>query len=128
MKKEVNLFLGSSIIYQWDTCYYFSDYNNLNLGVEGLTIESINKSFYPKIDTVTSMKIKNIIVYIGSNDIVKNNSKVENILSNIISFLFFLRETFPKSNIIYIAILKTPRRTDTQKKKLDYINKKIKNY
>ena len=97
MKKEVNLFLGSSIIYQWDTSYYFSDYNNLNLGVEGLTIESISKSFYPKINTVTSMKIKNIIVYIGSNDIVKTNSKVENILFNIISFLFFYVKLFRKA-------------------------------
>jgi lysophospholipase L1-like esterase len=73
------------------------------------------------------MKFQNIILYIGSNDITQDKNESD-IIKNIIDFISMLRANFKKTNIFFISIFKSPDRTSTQLNKIDYINKKIRDY
>jgi hypothetical protein len=54
--------------------------------------------------------------------------KGDDIIKNIIDFITVLRANFKKSKIILIALFKSQDRTAVQLKKIDYINKKIRDY
>jgi lysophospholipase L1-like esterase len=124
MEKERILFVGSSIIEQWNTCVEFPE--SINLGISGQTTkEFITK----KIEKVANTKeIHNIVVYIGSNDIGKNRNPTE-IIQNTIEILIKLQKNFPKiKRIIYVAIMKSPSRTEIQKKKIEKVNMKMREF
>ena len=73
------------------------------------------------------MKFQNIILYIGSNDVTQDINE-NDIIKNIIDFITLLRANFKISKIILIALFKSPDRTANQLKKIEYINKKIRDY
>jgi hypothetical protein len=43
--KRTNLFLGSSIISEWDTSRFFPNHQNINLGISGLKSSDLNKKY-----------------------------------------------------------------------------------
>jgi len=125
---EKNLFLGSSIISKWNVCHFFPKSANINLGVTGMTTDKLNVNYESIITNIDFNKgIKNIIVYIGSNDVELRKNE-NDIVINICSFLNLLQNNNKKAKIIYIAIMKTPNTRNEQLKKIEYINKKIKEF
>jgi len=128
MEIKTNLFLGSSIISEWDTSHFFPNQQNINLGISGMkSSDLVNKYSVLFTDTYNNMKFQNIILYIGSNDVTQDKNEAD-IIKNIIDFIALLRTNFKKSKIIFIALFKSEDRTAAQLKKIDYINKKIKDY
>jgi lysophospholipase L1-like esterase len=73
------LFLGSSIIERWDTDIPINNY--VNLGISGLTTNELME-YYSILSKYKCTKIEKIIIYIGSNDIVKKNQP-DKIVDNI---------------------------------------------
>lgn len=122
MEKEITLFVGSSIIKKWNTSLYFP--NSINLGIAGLTTQGL---ITQGLITQVNKSITNIVVYIGSNDIKKTNPT--QIITNTTEFILLLENNFPHiKQIIYVAILKSPSRTEIQKKKIDYVNRKMREF
>jgi len=78
-------------------------------------------------DKYKNIKIQNIILYIGSNDITQNKNESD-IIKNIIDFIASLQFNFKKAKIFYISIFKSQDITTEQLNKIDYINKKIRDY
>ena len=125
MNKNTNLFLGSSIISEWDTSHFFPNFQNINLGISGLTSYELKDKYTMLLtDKYSKTKISNIFLYIGSND-VTNNKIVTDILNNIVEFISLLQTKFQNTKIYYIAIFKSPCRNTNDLKKIDYINNKL---
>jgi lysophospholipase L1-like esterase len=125
MNKNTNLFLGSSIISQWDTSHFFPNFQNINLGISGLTSYELKEKYSMLFtDKYTKTKINNIFLYIGSNDVTKNIN-MSDILNNIVKFITLLQTKFQNTKIYYIAIFKSPCRNTNELKKIDYINNKL---
>lgn len=128
MEIKTNLFLGSSIISEWDTSHFFPNQQNINLGISGMKSSSLNEKYSVLFtDKYKNMKFQNIILYVGSNDVTQDINETD-ILKNIIDFVETLRASFKKSKIILIALFKSQDRTAYQLKKIDYINKKLRDY
>ena len=128
METKTNLFLGSSIISEWDTSHFFPNQQNVNLGISGMkSSDLVNKYSVLFTDKYKNMKFQNIILYIGSNDVTQDINE-NDIIKNIIDFITLLRANFKISKIILIALFKSPDRTANQLKKIEYINKKIRDY
>jgi lysophospholipase L1-like esterase len=126
MREKRTLFLGSSIIKRWKTSKIFT--NSLNLGIEGLTSRELQKEY----TQISSLKnYKNIILYIGSNDITHHltTSPIE-IYTNITEFISsqFQFSQNQNQNIIFVAILKSPNRTEIENKQIDFINRKMREF
>jgi len=118
-EKITTLFIGSSIIKRWKTSKTFT--NSLNLGIEGLTSRELQKEY-----TQTSLKhYKNIILYIGSNDITHHLTSPIQIYTNITEFISQFSQN---QNIIFVAILKSPNRTEIENKQIDFINRKMREF
>jgi len=118
MEKERTLFVGSSIIQKWNTSLYFP--NSINLGIGGLTTEGLK--------TQVNKSITNIVVYIGSNDITKKTNPTQ-IITNTTEFILLLQKKYPHiKQIIYVAIMKCPSRTEIQNKKIDEVNRKMREF
>ena len=126
--ERTNLFLGSSIISKWDTSHFFPNQQNINLGISGLKSSDLNKKYSVLFtDKYKNIKIQNVILYIGSNDITQDKNESD-IIKNTIDFIASLQFNFKKSKIFYVSIFKSQDRTAAQLNKIDYINKKIRDY
>ena len=121
MKKErtTTILLGSSIIERWP----IQEKNIENLGISGLT----SRELMEKYKEIPKTKSKNIILYIGSNDITHNIS-INEIYRNITEFILSINLNTSKTNIIFVAILKSPDRTIQQIQKIDIINRKMREF
>ena len=112
------LLLGSSIIERWPPTP-----NTLNLGISGLTSKQLMESYMHS----DILKKRNIILYIGSNDITQNpNISPTEIYENITEFISQIQIQI--KNIIFVAILKSPKRTTPQKNKIDMVNRKMREF
>ena len=122
MKKErtTTILLGSSIIERWPITN-IKEKNIENLGISGLISRELMEKYKEILKTKT--KSKNIILYIGSNDITHNIS-INEIYRNITEFIL----SIPKTNIIFVAILKSPDRTIQQIQQIDIINRKMREF
>jgi lysophospholipase L1-like esterase len=120
------ILLGSSIIER------FPQNSFLNLGISGLTTEELQQTYLPILlqnQNQNQNQNPNIILYIGSNDISKSNSNsktTQQIYHNITEFILSI-SNFAK-NIVFVAILKSPNRTNTQIQKIDTINRKMREF
>lgn len=121
-----NIFIGSSIIEQWS--YPHSD--SLNLGISGLTSDELQKKYTTLLQSILIKNQKqNLVIYIGSNDITHHpHTSPLQIYTNITEFISQYQYQYPHTNIIFIAILKSPNRTDSQNKKINYINRKMREF
>jgi lysophospholipase L1-like esterase len=126
--ERTNLFLGSSIISKWDTSHFFPNQQNINLGISGLKSSDLNKKYSVLYtDKYKNLKIQNIILYVGSNDITQNKNE-NDIVKNIIEFIASIQSNFKKAKIFYISIFKSQDITTEQLNKIDFINKKLREY
>ena len=113
MQKERTILLGSSIIERWPSDKYIPI--SLNLGLTSRELMHSYNRIPPQ---------KNIILYIGSNDITKNIETNE-IYQNITEFIMTIMKN---QHIFFVAILKSPNRTKPQIQKIDTINRKMREF
>jgi len=116
-------FLGSSIIQKWHTTTCIQ--NSINLGVSGLTSNDLTQTYVSKMRQFAHSK--NIILYIGSNDVRKKHDSITTV-KNISTFLDLLCEVCPKANVFYVSIIKSPIRTQKQLSEITLINNKIRQF
>ena len=115
-----SILLGSSIIERWP----IKDKNIKNLGIAGLTSKELMESYRNECKMYNN--VKNVILYIGSNDITHNpHISTTEIYKNITEFITQINK---KINIIFVAILKSPKRTIEQIEKINTINRKMREF
>jgi lysophospholipase L1-like esterase len=109
-KPPVNpvLFVGSSSIRKWDDLtQVFASYNALNRGVGGTIINDI--TFYLN-DIVFPYKPRQIILYVGENDIVDEKTTADSVLNRTVALYKAIRLKLPTVPIAYISIKPSPSR------------------
>jgi len=108
------LFVGSSSIRKWDDLQLdFGSYNVLNRGIGGAVISDI--SYYVQ-DLVFDYAPRQIVLYVGENDIVVANETPDIILSKTIALYKSIRAKLPYVPIVYIAMKPSPSRDKYMKK------------
>ena len=109
-KAPVNpvLFVGSSSIRKWDDCtQVFAKYNALNRGIGGAVINDI--TFYLN-DIVFPYQPKQIVLYVGENDLVNDKVTPDTVLNRTIRLYQGIRAKLPTVPIVYISIKPSPSR------------------
>lgn len=102
------LFLGSSSIRKWEHLQQaFGVYNVMNRGIGGAVINDI--TFYLK-DIVFPYKPRQIVLYVGENDVVSKNETADTILNRTIRLYQGIRSKLPTVPIVYIALKPSPSR------------------
>jgi len=119
------LFVGSSSIRKWDNLQLeFGKYNVLNRGVGGTVINDI--AFYLN-DLVFAYEPRQIVLYVGENDVVNEASTADTILNRTIRLYMLIRAKMPEVPLVYIAMKPSPSREKFVQKVID-ANSKIKAY
>jgi lysophospholipase L1-like esterase len=102
------LFVGSSSIRKWDDLQIvFGKYNVLNRGVGGTVINDIN---YYLDDIVFPYQPRQIVLYVGDNDVPDAKVTPDSILQRTIRLYGHLRTKLPNVPLVYIAIKPSPSR------------------
>lgn len=102
------LFVGSSSIRKWDHLQQaFGRYNVLNRGIGGAVIDDI--IFYLN-DLVFTYKPREIVIYVGENDLPNEKETPEIILNKTIQLFTAIHEKLPDIPIVYIALKPSPVR------------------
>lgn len=103
LKLEDNeiVLLGDSIINYFDHKKYFINDNIINMGIPG----DDTKGVLNRLHQVINLKPKVVVVSIGSNDIVKINDGVDNIVKRILKIKYELTKKLPNSNIYLLSVL-----------------------
>jgi lysophospholipase L1-like esterase len=119
------LFVGSSSIRKWDDLQQvFGKYNVLNRGVGGTVINDI---IYYVDDLVFAYKPRQIVLYVGENDVPDEKSTADSILNRTIVLYKTIRARLPDVPIVYISMKPSPSRDKYRQKAID-ANALIKNY
>lgn len=102
------LFTGSSSIRKWDDLEIsFASYKAMNRGIGGAVINDI--IFYAN-DLIFSYKPRQIVLYIGENDLGDEASTPDSILARTKHLFQVIREKMPKVPVVYISIKPSPVR------------------
>lgn len=102
------LFVGSSSIRKWDNLtQVFAKYNALNRGIGGAVINDI--TFYLN-DVVFPYEPRQIVLYVGENDIVNDKVTADSVLNRTIVLYKAIRAKLPLVPIAYISIKPSPSR------------------
>lgn len=102
------LFVGSSSIRKWDNLtQVFAKYNALNRGIGGAVINDI--TFYLN-DVVFPYQPRQIILYVGENDIVNDKLTADSVLNRTMVLYKTIRAKLPLTPIAYISIKPSPSR------------------
>lgn len=115
-KPPVNpvLFVGSSSIRKWDDLtQVFAKYNALNRGIGGAVINDI--TFYLN-DVVFPYQPRQIVLYVGENDIVNDKVTADTVLNRTITLFKAIRAKLPNTPIAYISIKPSPSRDKFREK------------
>jgi len=121
MSGDIALLLGSSSIRKWKNSTGFDVV--VNCGISRLTTNELTEYF----DHLPNISPKYILVWIGMNDVLYSRNQPKQIIENITQFTDLLCKKYPKSRMIVLSILKSPKLYDLQKDKtVDYINRKLK--
>jgi lysophospholipase L1-like esterase len=119
------LFVGSSSIRKWDNLQLdFGKYHVLNRGVGGTVINDI--VFYLN-DLVFAYEPRQIVLYVGENDVVNEANTADTILNRTIRLYTLIRAKMPEVPVVYIAMKPSPSREKFVQKVID-ANSKIKAY
>ncbi|EOR95524.1 hypothetical protein ADIARSV_1343 [Arcticibacter svalbardensis MN12-7] len=119
------LFVGSSSIRKWDDLQVvFGKYNVINRGVGGTVIDDI--AFYID-DLIFAYKPRQIVLYVGENDLPAENKTPDTILNKTITLYKLIRTKLPDVPLIYIAMKPSPSR-DKYLEKCIKTNSLIKGY
>jgi len=102
------LFVGSSSIRKWDNLtQVFAKYNALNRGIGGAVINDI--TFYLN-DVVFPYQPRQIVLYVGENDIVNDKVTPDSVLNRTVLLYKAIRAKLPVIPIAYISIKPSPSR------------------
>lgn len=102
------LFVGSSSIRKWDNLpQVFAKYNALNRGIGGAVINDI--TFYLN-DVVFPYQPRQIVLYVGENDIINDKVTADTVLNRTIALYKAIRAKLPAIPIAYISIKPSPSR------------------
>ncbi|MCZ4245308.1 GDSL-type esterase/lipase family protein [Pedobacter punctiformis] len=115
-KAPVNpvLFVGSSSIRKWDDLtQVFAKYNGLNRGIGGAVINDI--TFYLN-DIVFPYNPKQIVLYVGENDLPDAKVTPDTVLNRTINLYKSIRAKLPNTPIVYISIKPSPSRDKFREK------------
>ncbi|NII85670.1 GDSL-type esterase/lipase family protein [Pedobacter sp. SG908] len=115
-KPPVNpvLFVGSSSIRKWDNCtQVFAKYNALNRGIGGAVINDIT---YYLNDVVFPYQPKQIVLYVGENDLPNETVTPDTVLKRTIHLFQAIRVKLPTVPIVYISIKPSPSRDKFKEK------------
>lgn len=119
------LFIGSSSIRKWDNLQIaFGKYNVLNRGIGGAVIDDI--TFYLE-DLMFVYQPRQIVIYVGENDIPVENETPEIILEKTVLLFRSIRAKLPEIPIVYISLKPSPVR-DKYKEKCIATNKLIRSF
>ncbi|WP_316847886.1 GDSL-type esterase/lipase family protein [Pedobacter psychrodurus] len=119
------LFVGSSSIRKWDDCtQVFAKYKALNRGIGGAVINDIT---YYLNDIVFPYQPKQIVLYVGENDLVNDTVTPDTVLNRTIRLYQGIRTKLPNVPIVYISIKPSPSR-DKYKEKAVASNVLIKKF
>ena len=119
------LFVGSSSIRKWDNLQLdFGKYNVLNRGVGGTVINDIIVYLN---DLVFAYEPRQVVLYVGENDVVNEANTADTIMSRTIRLYSLIRAKMPSVPLVYIAIKPSPSREKFVQKVID-ANDKIKAY
>lgn len=119
------LFIGSSSIRKWDGLQVaFGNYNVLNRGIGGAVINDV--IFYLN-DIVFPYQPKQIVLYVGENDVPNATLTADSILNQTKKLFRLIRSNLSNTPIIYISFKPSPSRDAFQQKAADAV-RLIKNF
>ena len=119
------LFIGSSSIRKWDGLQVaFGAYNVINRGIGGAVVNDI--IFYLN-DIVFPYEPRQIVLYVGENDLLDERSTADSILSRTKKLYLLIRARLPSIPIIYISLKPSPSRDKFQQKAME-TNRLVKNF
>lgn len=106
--KDPILFVGSSSIRKWnDLQEVFGSYNVVNRGIGGAVIDDI---IYYLDDLVFAYNPRQVVIYVGDNDLPKEQNTPRVILDKTIELFNAIRKRLPQVSIVCIAIKPSPAR------------------
>jgi len=102
------LFIGSSSIRKWDDLERtFADFVVMNRGIGGAVVNDI---IYYANDIVFSYQPRQIVMYVGENDIVNDATTADSIFLRTKQLIQKIRLKLPDIPIVYISIKPSPSR------------------
>lgn len=102
------LFVGSSSIRKWDDVEYtFAKYTALNRGIGGAFINDI---IYYADDLIFAYQPKQIVLYVGENDVVNAQNTADTIFNKTLRLYRLIRAKMPDVPIVYISMKPSPSR------------------
>lgn len=102
------LFTGSSSIRKWDDAEtIFARHKVLNRGIGGAVLNDI--IFYAD-DLIFRYNPKQIVLYIGENDLPDSTSTADSILNRTIRLMQAIRRRLPDVPVLYISMKPSPSR------------------
>ena len=106
--KNPILFVGSSSFRLWsDMERTFADYVVLNRGIGGAVINDI--TYYIN-DLIVSYHPRQIVIYVGENDLPNEKSTSDSIVNRTKRLLTLIREKLPTVPILYVSLKPSPSR------------------
>ncbi|WP_214070716.1 GDSL-type esterase/lipase family protein [Mucilaginibacter sp. dw_454] len=118
--KNPLLFVGSSSIRKWDDAQWaFAPYNALNRGIGGAETNDI---IYWLNDLVFKYKPKQLVIYVGENDMVdgKAPATADTVYSRTMKLYAGIRAQLPTVPIIYIGMKPSPSRVKIMPEELKF--------
>ena len=108
------VFTGSSSIRKWNHLQVaFGPYNVINRGVGGAVTDDI--TFHVN-DLIFKYNPRQIVLYVGENDLVNENNTAEIILNKTVALYNAIRTKMPEVPIVYISMKPSPSREKHQQK------------
>jgi len=108
------LFVGSSSIRKWKHLEEaFGNYNVINRGIGGAVTDDI--TYYIN-DLVFKYKPRQIVLYVGENDLPDDTKTDDIILQKTVTLYKAIRAKLPEVPIVYIAMKPSPSRDKYQQK------------
>ncbi len=121
------IFTGSSSIRRWDDAQWiFASYPVLNRGIGGAVTNEIT---YYLNDIVLKYQPKQIVLYVGENDLVDKRfvSNVDSVYNRTMKLYSAIRAKLPEVPIVYIGMKPSPSREVIVPMELEF-NKKMKEF
>lgn len=119
------VFTGSSSIRKWDDVEYtFAEYTALNRGIGGAVTNDIIRYLN---DIVFKYQPKQIVIYVGENDLVAANAivNVDSVYNRTMVLYQAIRAKMPEVPILYIGMKPSPSREKIMPMELEF-NARIK--
>lgn len=94
------VFIGDSMFKNYPINDYFSNTNLVNRGIAGDTAEKVLK----RLDQIIKIKPSVIIINAGTNDIVRTNQTVDQIVRSILKIKFQLEDNLPGVKVYILTL------------------------